>query len=98
MIKDLENIKGDLVDNYHTIPVLYGETTSKKIISFLSLLTLFPVYILIEIYDVGYMDIYFYVGFIVMIFFGIELWKAETKKQFLQLHNPIRNAHTFFGF
>jgi 4-hydroxybenzoate polyprenyltransferase len=29
MIKDLENIKGDLA-NYKTIPIIYGETTSKK--------------------------------------------------------------------
>ena len=90
MIKDLENIKGDLVDNYHTIPVLYGETTSKKIISFLSLLTLFPVYILIEIYDVGYMDIYFYFCLIILLFFLKYLWKSNTKAQFLLLHNVLK--------
>ena len=90
MIKDLENIKGDLVDNYHTIPVLYGETTSKKIISFLSLLTLFPVYILIEIYDVGYMDIYFYSCLIILLFFLKYLWKSNTKAQFLLLHNVLK--------
>ena len=35
MIKDLENIKGDLVQNYKTIPVLLGESFSKKVITFL---------------------------------------------------------------
>ncbi|RVT79550.1 ubiquinone biosynthesis protein UbiA [Flavobacterium sufflavum] len=90
MIKDLENIKGDLVDNYKTIPILYGEETSKKIISFLSLLTLFPVYILIEIYDVGYMDIYFYSCLIVLVFFLKYLWKSNTKAQFLLLHNVLK--------
>ena len=34
MIKDLENIKGDLVQNYKTIPVLLGESFSKKVITF----------------------------------------------------------------
>ena len=90
MIKDLENIKGDLVDNYRTIPVLYGEMTSKKIISLLSLLTLFPVYLLIEIYDVGYMDIYFYSCLIILIFFLKYLWKSNTKAQFLLLHNVLK--------
>jgi 4-hydroxybenzoate polyprenyltransferase len=90
MIKDLENIKGDLVDNYNTIPIIYGEETSKKIISFLSLLTLFPVYILIEIYDVGYMDIYFYSCLIILIFFLLYLWKSNTKAQFLLLHNVLK--------
>ena len=48
MIKDLENLKGDLANNYKTIPILYGETISKKTITTLSLLTLLPIYILIE--------------------------------------------------
>jgi 4-hydroxybenzoate polyprenyltransferase len=30
MIKDLENLKGDLVNDYKTIPIVYGEETSKK--------------------------------------------------------------------
>ncbi|RZJ26733.1 MAG: ubiquinone biosynthesis protein UbiA [Flavobacterium sp.] len=50
MIKDLENIKGDLANNYRTIPVIYGESTSKKAITVLTILTIFPVYLLIEIF------------------------------------------------
>jgi len=65
MIKDLENIIGDLVQNYRTIPVILGESFSKKVITFLVLCTVIPVYILIEIYDVGYMDIYFYASFVI---------------------------------
>jgi 4-hydroxybenzoate polyprenyltransferase len=30
MIKDLENIKGDLASGYRTIPILYRETYLKK--------------------------------------------------------------------
>ncbi len=90
MIKDLENIRGDFATDYQTIPIVYGESISKKIITILLILTIIPVYYLINIFDVGYMDIYFYIGFIVMIFFGIELWKAETRKQFLQLHNILK--------
>jgi 4-hydroxybenzoate polyprenyltransferase len=90
MIKDLENIKGDLVDNYKTIPILYGEEVSKKIIVFLTLLTIFPVYLLIEIYDVGYMDIYFYSCLIVLLFFLKYLWKSNSKAQFLLLHNVLK--------
>ncbi|WP_409415405.1 geranylgeranylglycerol-phosphate geranylgeranyltransferase [Flavobacterium sp. PS2] len=90
MIKDLENLKGDLVNNYKTIPILYGERTSKKIITFLTFLTIVPVYILIEIYDVGYMDIYFYICFIVLIFFLLYLWKSNSKTQFLLLHNVLK--------
>jgi len=90
MIKDLENIKGDLANDYQTIPILYGETVSKKIITFLSVLTVIPVYILIEKFDIGYMDIYFYSCLIVLILFLLYLWKSTTKEQFLLLHNVLK--------
>jgi 4-hydroxybenzoate polyprenyltransferase len=90
MIKDLENLKGDLANGYQTIPIIYGEETSKKVITILTILTIFPVYVLIEIYDVGYMDIYFYACLIVMIFFLLYLWKSNTKPQFLLLHNVLK--------
>jgi 4-hydroxybenzoate polyprenyltransferase len=86
MIKDLENLKGDIANDYKTIPVKFGEEYTKKIITSLTILTIFPVYLLVEIYDVGYMDIYFYVSLIILIFFLLLLWKAENKTQYLQLH------------
>jgi len=90
MIKHLENIKGDLANDYQTIPILYGEAISKKIITFLSLLTLIPVYILIEKFDIGYMDIYFYSCLIILVFFLLYLWKSNSKEQFLLLHNVLK--------
>ncbi|WP_290858405.1 geranylgeranylglycerol-phosphate geranylgeranyltransferase [Flavobacterium sp.] len=90
MIKDLENIKGDMAQNYRTLPVILGESFSKKVITFLIICSIFPVYILIEIYDVGYMDIYFYVSFIVLIFFIMKLWKSNSKENYLLLHNIIK--------
>lgn len=90
MIKDLENLKGDFANNYRTIPIIYGEETSKKIITGLTILTVLPVYFLINIYDVGYMDIYFYFGFIVLIFFLLYLWKWQTKAQYVMLHNVLK--------
>jgi 4-hydroxybenzoate polyprenyltransferase len=90
IIKDLENIKGDIANDYKTIPVHYGEIFAKKIITILTILTIFPVYILVEICDVGYMDIYFYTSLIILIFFLILLWKANNKLQYLLLHNILK--------
>ena len=90
MIKDLENIKGDLANGYKTIPILYGEEISKKIITVLTTLTVIPVYILIEKFDVGYMDMYFYFCLIILIFFLLYLWRSNTKEQFLLLHNVLK--------
>ena len=90
MIKDLENIKGDLVNNYNTIPIVYSELWSKKIITFLLLLTLLPVYYLVNFYDVGYMDSYFYICFMIFIFFGLKLWQSNSKVDYLLLHNLLK--------
>ena len=90
MIKDLENLKGDLANDYKTIPIVYGELLSKKIITVLTLLIILPVYVLIEISDVGYMDIYFYCCLITLIFFILYLWKSNSKAQFLVLHNVLK--------
>jgi len=90
MIKDLENIKGDFANDYKTIPIKYGEILSKQIITGLTILTVFPVYVLIDIYDVGYMDIYFYACLIILIFFLLYLWKSEKKEQYLLLHNVLK--------
>lgn len=90
IIKDLENIKGDIANDYKTIPVKYGEIFAKRTITILTFLTIIPVYFLVETYDVGYMDIYFYISFIILIFFLLLLWKAKNKIQFLRLHNILK--------
>jgi 4-hydroxybenzoate polyprenyltransferase len=90
IIKDLENIKGDIANDYRTIPVIYGEDFAKKTITILTILTIIPVYLLVETYDVGYMDIYFYISLIILIFFLLLLWKANNKLQYLQLHNILK--------
>jgi len=90
MIKDLENLKGDVANDYQTIPVLYGETFAKKIITALTVSTLIPIYYLIEIFEVGYMDLYFYVSLIILIFFLQKLWKSNDKPDYLKLHNILK--------
>jgi 4-hydroxybenzoate polyprenyltransferase len=90
MIKDLENIKGDVANGYQTIPVLYGEAFSKKIITLLTLSTVIPVYFLVEIFEVGYMDLYFYLSIIILLFFLRNLWNANDKLAYLKLHNILK--------
>lgn len=90
MVKDLENLAGDFISNYKTVPVAYGETTSKKIITALALLTLFPVYVLIERADVGLMDLYFYFCLAALVFIVMKLWKSQEKPHYLKLHNVLK--------
>ena len=90
LLKDLENIKGDIVQNYQTIPVTYGEHFTKILITLLIFLTMNPVYFLWEYPEIGMMKYYFYFVGIVFFFFLIYLWKANTKKDYVILHNTIK--------
>ena len=90
LTKDLENIKGDLLQNYKTVPIVYGEKASKVMLVILSGLTLIPTYLLINCFEVGYMDIYFYLCTILLLVFLLLLRKSKTKSHYLLLHNILK--------
>lgn len=90
MVKDLENLTGDLANGYETIAVRFGESVSKRLITVLVLLTIVPVYALTDIYDVGYMDLYLYCALLALVIFLIVLWRSTSKRQFNLLHNLLK--------
>lgn len=90
MIKDLENIKGDLAQNYKTIPILYGGKVSKTLISVLILLTLIPSLLLILKFDVGHMHYYFMACVLLLLLFLVLLVKSKSKKDYVWLHNILK--------
>jgi len=90
MIKDLENISGDLAQNYRTIPIIYGATTSKTLIFLLILLTLIPSLLLMFRFDVGYMNFYFGICVLLLILFVFLLTKAQGRKDYVWLHNILK--------
>ncbi|RLJ61535.1 4-hydroxybenzoate polyprenyltransferase [Lacinutrix venerupis] len=90
LTKDLENMKGDLALNYRTIPVVYGDKTSKKMITLLILLTSIPLYLLIYKFEIGYMTYYFFLAIFLLITFLLFLWKSSTKIHYVILHNILK--------
>ena len=90
LTKDLENIKGDLIQNYKTIPITYGEKASKMMLTILSALTLIPTYLLLFKFEVGHMYFYFYLSTLLLLGFLMLLWKSKTKTHYLMLHNILK--------
>lgn len=90
LTKDLENIKGDLVQNYKTIPIVYGEKVSKIMLTILAFLTLIPTILLINYFDVGHMGYFFYLSAFLLLIFILFLWKSKTKIHYLILHNILK--------
>ncbi|MGZ0016230.1 geranylgeranylglycerol-phosphate geranylgeranyltransferase [Yeosuana sp. AK3] len=90
LTKDLENIKGDLALNYHTIPVVYGERVSKIMLTILSFLALVPTFLLLFKFKIGHMDLFFYLSIVLLGLFLWLLWKSKTKIHYLMLHNILK--------
>ena len=90
LIKDMENMAGDIALNYKTIPILYGTKYAKAYISLLIALTLVPAILLIRTFDVGYMYLYFIASIVLLIFLLILLWRSSTKKHYVLLHNILK--------
>lgn len=90
MIKDLENIPGDLAQNYRTIPIIYGPKVSKVTIAVLVVLTLIPSLLLIFRFEIGYMDYFFIPCVALLLLFLALLPKATTKAHYIWLHNILK--------
>jgi len=90
VIKDLENMAGDVAQGYRTIPLLYGVNPSKLLIGFLLCLTLLPSLLLTTKFDVGHMYLYFYGCMLLLLLSLILLWKADSKKHYVWLHNILK--------
>lgn len=90
LIKDLENIKGAMVNNYKTFPVAYGEKKTKQFIALLITLAFVPTVLLFSYKGITYMKYYFYFAGAILIFIGFYLFKAKNKKQYQMLHNVLK--------
>ncbi|MEZ4969486.1 MAG: geranylgeranylglycerol-phosphate geranylgeranyltransferase [Flavobacteriaceae bacterium] len=90
MIKDLENMAGDMAQNYKTIPILYSPKFSKTCISILIVLTLLPAFLLIKYFDIGYMYLYFIGCIFLLLGFLLLLVKSDSKKHYVWLHNILK--------
>ncbi|MAB47490.1 geranylgeranylglycerol-phosphate geranylgeranyltransferase [Winogradskyella sp. MH6] len=88
--KDLENIKGDLALDYKTVPVVYGERTSKVMLTVLALLTIGSAIALILFFKIGYMYYFFYLSIVLLLLFLLILWKSNKKTHYLILHNILK--------
>jgi 4-hydroxybenzoate polyprenyltransferase len=90
LTKDLENIRGDLALDYKTVPVVYGERTSKVMLTILALLTIASGVILILFFKIGYMYYFFYASALLLILFLLILWRSNKKTHYLILHNILK--------
>ncbi|NQX82510.1 MAG: UbiA family prenyltransferase [Flavobacteriaceae bacterium] len=90
LFKHLENIKGEIICDYNSIPIKYGEKNTKYIVvCFFVTISIFAV--LISNNElVGYMRYYFY---LTVILFAIAIpfvFVSKERKNYLYLHNFVK--------
>ena len=91
LIKDLENFKGDWVRGYKTIAVVFGERTTKILLSFLVLLTFIPITLLLDQKEVlNSMWYYFVITIPFLLLIALILWRSPAQKTYLWLHNLLK--------
>ena len=90
LVKDLENLKGDLTLDYKTVPVVYGEKTAKIMIALLVMMNILVTAYLVSTYDLGKMDYFFYGSMSLLSVVVILIYKAKSQRQFVWVHNLLR--------
>ncbi|MGB5362802.1 MAG: geranylgeranylglycerol-phosphate geranylgeranyltransferase [Aureibaculum sp.] len=90
LIKDLESIEGDIVNNFITIPIKYTERFTKMLITLIVFLTLSPIYFLLKYPEIGLMKYYFYFSIVVLFIFLMLLWRSNSKQNYILLHNILK--------
>lgn len=90
LMKDLENIKGALANNYKTFSIVYGVVKTKQLSIFLLILTLFPTLFLLSDPALSYMKYFFYLSFLTLVYVGFYLWKSNQQRQYTFLHNILK--------
>jgi 4-hydroxybenzoate polyprenyltransferase len=90
LIKDLENIKGDLALNYQTFPVIYGERSTKLMITVFVFINISISLILVLNFDLGLMDYFFWGSILTLIITLLMTWETSSIKQYHRIHNILK--------
>lgn len=90
LIKDLENIKGDLALDYQTVPVVYGESLTKWIFTLMVLINTAVSLFLVLNFDLGLMDYFFLYSILTLIICLCLIWLTTSHKHYNLAHNMLK--------
>ena len=96
--KDLKNLKGDFSQDYKTIPVVFGESLTKTIISLIAFINIFMLFNLYFNFSKGCMTIFYAVSLILLLVFLLKLFLSKKVYDYLFLHNVLRFIIAFGVF
>jgi 4-hydroxybenzoate polyprenyltransferase len=89
-VKDLYNLKGDMVQNYQTFPVVWGEKRTKKLISILIAFALMVIVLLYTFFPLNAMIYYFVSAFVLLLLLLLLLRQLSSIRHIGLLLQLIR--------
>ncbi|WP_309608818.1 geranylgeranylglycerol-phosphate geranylgeranyltransferase [Flavobacterium sp.] len=99
IVKDLEDIAGDVQQGLRTLPIVIGENKTRKLVFILGFVPtiLIIYYVYNYLFQLQYATVYI-LGFIVgpLLYFIIKILSAKTKKEYHHLSNVLKLI-IFFG-
>ena len=90
LVKDLENIKGDLTLNYKTVPVVYGEKATKLMMSIFITLNCFVSVLLVFYFELQLMHSFFIGATVYLILLLFMIWNAQRQQDYNRIHNFLK--------
>ena len=90
LVKDLENLKGDLTLNYKTIPVVYGEKVAKLMVVILVAINILITWYLLTTFDLGTMDYFFYMSISLLTVVVVLVFAANHQQQYMRIHYLLK--------
>lgn len=92
IIKDIEDINGDLKIKAKTLPILFGRKRAAKTAFFISCLLLFIVLIVLQYLQNNYLFLSYGIVFIFipLLYFLYKLWIAKNKNDFSNLSSILK--------
>jgi 4-hydroxybenzoate polyprenyltransferase len=99
IVKDLEDIDGDYNQGMRTLPIVLGESNTRKLIFALSFIPVICIllYVYNYLFQLQYATVYI-LGFIIgpLLYFSIKILSAKSKKEYNHLSNVLKLI-VFFG-
>ena len=90
LVKDLENIVGDLTLDYKTVPVVYGEKAAKLMISILIAINCFVSILLVFCFELGLMHSFFIGATIYLCILLLLIWNSRRQQDYNRIHNFLK--------
>jgi 4-hydroxybenzoate polyprenyltransferase len=99
IVKDLEDINGDYNQGMRTLPIVLGESNTRKLVFALSFIPIVCIllYVYNYLFQLQYATVYI-LGFIIgpLLYFSIKILSAKSKKEYNHLSNVLKLI-VFFG-